>query len=70
MDLALILCPAAADTGLSYAYGPGLEDGLRDTEPGEFKIQAVNKNGEPMKQGGDDFTVRVRAEWCCVPVHF
>lgn len=30
------------------AAGPGLRDGIQDTDPAEFKIQARNKLGQPI----------------------
>eukprot|EP01094_Clydonella_sp_ATCC50884_P006418 TRINITY_DN1558_c0_g1_i1.p1 TRINITY_DN1558_c0_g1~~TRINITY_DN1558_c0_g1_i1.p1 ORF type:complete len:767 (-),score=207.32 TRINITY_DN1558_c0_g1_i1:208-2508(-) len=56
---AMVTFIAAAHSGESYAYGPGLTDGLRDTERGTFTIQAVDKHGAPMAQGGDDFAAKV-----------
>eukprot|EP01132_Coremiostelium_polycephalum_P007890 gene7890-9709_t len=47
-----------ADKDESNAYGPGLEGGqVGVTAP--FKIQARNKEGEPLTEGKDDFTVKV-----------
>lgn len=47
-----------SDPKESNAYGPGLEGG-KVGQPAQFKIQGRNKQGEPVTQGGDDFTVKV-----------
>jgi len=39
------------------AYGPGLEPGNLDTAPATFTIEARDKNGNKMKEGGDPFVV-------------
>lgn len=44
------------DAGQSYAEGPALH-GLVDNEPGEFKIHAVDRDGNPRTDGGDPFEV-------------
>jgi len=49
----------SADASNSYAEGPGLEQ-LFDNEPGVFTIHAVDKNGKPRNDGGDDFSVKIR----------
>jgi filamin len=49
----------SADANNSYAEGPGLEQ-LFDNEPGVFTIHAVDKNGNPRTDGGDDFAVAIR----------
>jgi len=46
------------DAGKSWADGPALH-GLVDNEPGEFKIHAVDAAGNPRKDGGDKFDVKV-----------
>jgi len=47
------------DASQSIAYGPGLEPGNLDTFPAKFTIQAKDKHGNPMKEGGDPFTVQI-----------
>jgi len=49
----------STDSGASYAYGPGLEDGIQDTVPTEFTIQAADKHGNKMDRGGDNFDVKI-----------
>jgi filamin len=49
----------SADVGKSYAEGPGLVS-LVDNEPGVFTIHAIDKNGQPRKDGGDDFNVDIQ----------
>jgi filamin len=44
---------------LSYADGPGLKPGCKNTEPAEFTIYAVLPSGKPKKSGGDAFDVTV-----------
>merc|ERR1712032_1036690 len=51
---------AGTDPNASYAYGPGLEDGILDTLPTEFFIQAADRNGNKMDKGGDDFDVDIK----------
>jgi len=41
------------------AYGPGLEPGNQLGAPAKFTIEACNKFGDPMKDGGDPFQVKV-----------
>jgi len=50
------------------AYGPGLEAGNLDTEPAHFTIEARDKNGNKMKEGGDPFKVEVQGPTGPVPV--
>lgn len=45
------------DAANSIAYGPGLENGNLDTFPAHFTIEARDKKGRPMKEGGDPFEV-------------
>eukprot|EP01126_Amoeba_proteus_P015924 TRINITY_DN1725_c0_g1_i3.p1 TRINITY_DN1725_c0_g1~~TRINITY_DN1725_c0_g1_i3.p1 ORF type:complete len:773 (-),score=129.90 TRINITY_DN1725_c0_g1_i3:63-2303(-) len=42
------------------AYGPGLEPGNLDTHPTFFTIQAKDKNGDNMVEGGDPFLVKIQ----------
>jgi len=48
-----------ASPSRSYAEGPGLEPGNKNTKPAEFTIYAVAPNGTPKKTGGDLFDVHV-----------
>jgi len=48
------------DASKCIAYGPGLEPGLLDTHPTHFTIQAKDKNGNDMKEGGDPFEVKIQ----------
>jgi len=41
------------------AEGPGLKDGIKDTFPAEFKIYAKDRDGNPIKEGGDNFLVKI-----------
>src|SRR5687767_6055975 len=51
---------AGADAGQSIAFGPGLQDGIPDTLPTHFTIQAKDRDGNNMKRGGDPFEVRIQ----------
>jgi len=51
---------AGTDAGNSIAYGPGLEDGITDTLPTHFTIQAKDKDGKNMPGGGDPFEVKIQ----------
>jgi len=43
----------------SYADGPGLKPGNKNTEPAQFTIYAVGPDGKPRKTGGDLFDVQI-----------
>merc|ERR1712137_147697 len=43
----------------SYAEGPGLEDGNITAEPTHYTIHTVDKNGNPLKQGGSPVAVEI-----------
>jgi filamin len=47
------------DASQTIAFGPGLEPGNLDTFPATFKIQAKDKHGNNMKEGGDPFVVEI-----------
>jgi len=47
------------DASQSLAYGPGLEPGNLDTFPAKFTIQAKDKHGKNMPEGGDPFVVEI-----------
>jgi len=50
----------AADASKSYAEGPGLGPEIVDNEPAQFTIHAVDRFGQPRKDGGDPFEVKVK----------
>jgi len=54
-----VLIDAGTDAASSIAYGPGLEPGNLDTFPANFTIEARDKQGRKMKEGGDPFEVQV-----------
>jgi len=54
-----VLIDAGTDAASSIAYGPGLEPGNLDTFPAHFTIEARDKQGRKMKEGGDPFDVQV-----------
>jgi filamin len=43
------------DPSKCTADGPGLKDGIQDTDPAEFKVQARDRNGNPINYGGEPF---------------
>jgi len=47
------------DPSKCTAFGPGLEDGVTDTLPTTFTIQAKDSNGNDLTDGGDNFEVIV-----------
>lgn len=54
-----VLIEAGTDASSSIAYGPGLEPGNLSTFPAHFTIEARDKQGRKMPQGGDPFDVQV-----------
>jgi len=48
------------DASQSIAFGPGLENGIPDTLPTSFTIQAKDRDGKNMKNGGDPFEVKIQ----------
>jgi len=50
------------------AYGPGLEPGNLDTLPATFTIEARDKHGNKMNEGGDPFQVDLMGPTGPVPV--
>jgi len=50
------------------AYGPGLDAGNLDTLPATFTIEARDKHGNKMKEGGDPFQVDLMGPTGPVPV--
>jgi filamin len=56
-----VVIDPGTDAAQSIAYGPGLEPGNLDTaEDLNFTIEARDKNGKPIKQGGDNFAVDIQ----------
>jgi len=56
-----VLIDPGTDASQSIAYGPGLEPGNYDTaDKLNFTIEARDKAGKPIKQGGDDFHVDIQ----------
>lgn len=50
---------SGTDPSKCTAEGPGLVDGIKDTFPAQFKVQARDRDGNPVPEGGDDFKVKV-----------
>jgi len=63
-----ILIAAGTDASQCTAHGPGLEPGGLDTHPAHFTIQARDKKGNPIKEGGDPFKVEVMGPSGPIPV--
>jgi len=55
-DVEIIL---GTDPSKCTAEGPGLHDGIKDTDPAVFTIQARDRNGAPLSDGGEPFKVTV-----------
>jgi hypothetical protein len=55
-----VLIEPGTDAASCTASGPGLEPGNVDTKPCKFKIQARDRHGNPMKEGGDPFKVDIQ----------
>jgi len=51
---------SGTDASKCTAEGPGLLDGIKDTFPAHFKVQARDRDGQPIPEGGDDFKVTVK----------
>jgi len=58
-----------ADSKYCKAFGPGLEGAIVD-EDAPFTIAAYNRLGEPIKDGGDKFDVKVKGPYEDVPVDY
>jgi len=56
----------APDAGKSWAEGPGLEEAW-DNEPAVFTIHSVDLEGNPRKEGGDPFEVKIDGPAPCKP---
>eukprot|EP01127_Copromyxa_protea_P010407 TRINITY_DN2534_c0_g1_i1.p1 TRINITY_DN2534_c0_g1~~TRINITY_DN2534_c0_g1_i1.p1 ORF type:complete len:415 (-),score=146.57 TRINITY_DN2534_c0_g1_i1:24-1268(-) len=50
---------SGTDASKCTAEGPGLVDGIKDTEPAKFKVQARDRDGKPITEGGDNFKPKV-----------
>eukprot|EP01126_Amoeba_proteus_P064349 TRINITY_DN89_c0_g1_i1.p1 TRINITY_DN89_c0_g1~~TRINITY_DN89_c0_g1_i1.p1 ORF type:complete len:673 (-),score=152.43 TRINITY_DN89_c0_g1_i1:100-2118(-) len=50
---------AGTDPSKCTADGPGLKDGILDTFPAKFTITARDRDGKPIPEGGDNFSVKV-----------
>lgn len=55
----IVEADVGVDPSQSLVFGPGVEDGLLNTRPAEFKIQARDRNGKNIPSGGDPFEVKV-----------
>jgi len=51
---------AGTDPSKCTAEGPGLHDGITDTFPAVFKVQARDRDGKPITEGGDPFICKVK----------
>jgi len=51
---------AGTDPSKCTADGPGLKDGITDTFPAKFTVQARDRDGNPIKEGGDPFKCVVK----------
>jgi len=51
---------AGTDPSKCTAEGPGLKDGITDTFPAVFTVQARDRDGNPIKEGGDPFKCVVK----------
>jgi filamin len=47
------------DASQSRVWGPGVEDGVQDNLPTHFNIEARDKKGNPIREGGDPFEVKI-----------
>jgi len=52
-----VIIEPGIDPSKCIAFGPGLEDGVTDTLPTHFTIQAKDGNGNNLIEGGDNFDV-------------
>jgi len=62
-----IVMEAGTDPSSCTAFGPGLEAGNKDTHPAVFTIQARDKKGNPIKEGGDPFKVDIQGPTGPIP---
>jgi len=54
----------------STCYGPGLEDGILDTQPTHFFIETRNPKGEKLKTPGEKFDIEVKGPSGIIPHKF
>jgi filamin len=47
------------DADKTRVYGPGIEDGVQDNLPTHFNIEARDRLGNPIREGGDPFDVKI-----------
>jgi len=47
------------DPSKSRVFGPGVEDGVLNTKPAEFFIEARDRDGNKLDKGGENFDVKV-----------
>ncbi|PRP88073.1 hypothetical protein PROFUN_04164 [Planoprotostelium fungivorum] len=57
----------AADHSKTKVSGPGIKDGVPEKVETYINIKAIDANGEPVTQGGDDFVVTVEGPSGAVP---
>lgn len=50
---------ASADASTTEAHGPGLENGIPDTEETWFDVTTKDAQGKPLKDGGEDIGVSI-----------
>jgi hypothetical protein len=50
---------ASAEGSTSEAYGPGLENGIKDTADTHFIVATKDIQGNPIKTGGEDVQVKI-----------
>jgi len=63
-----VVIDPGTDASMCTATGPGLEEGNLDTVDSVFTIQARDRQGKPIKQGGDNFVVDIQGPTGEVPV--
>jgi len=62
-----VVIDPSTDASQCIAYGPGLEPNLYDNAETNFTIEARDKHGKPIKQGGDNFVVDIQGPTGQVP---
>jgi len=55
------------DANKTKVFGPGLEDGVQDNLPTYFNIESRDRNGQPVRKGGDPFEVKIQGPKGDVP---
>jgi hypothetical protein len=53
------LFTASAEGSQSEAFGPGLENGIKDTQDTHFTVVTKDIQGNPIKSGGEDVKVKI-----------